>query len=216
MEYQSELREETQPIKRASHFLEQAEQAIKDGNNRLAYELSLQATEAAPGYAAAWAMRSELAPSLAEKVACMNRLNELQPDHRGNHNRIFYFLNELFDRDPFLAYLDETNDLYHVINKDLMVLRIPKARAATELYPPQESSPLRAAYRWLSLALFGLLFAGIPTLIFAPFAAHSALNVADSPGPQAGRVHSIMVEVAAIILFAIGCFFTVLFLLHLT
>ena len=216
MEYQRELVEDTQPIKRASHLLERAEQAIKDGNNRLAYELSLEATEAAPGYAAAWAMRSELAPSLAEKVACMNRLNELQPDHRGNRNRIFYFLNELFDRDPFLAYLDETNDLYHVINKDLMVLRIPKARTATEPYPPEQSSPLRGAYRWLSLALFGLLFAGIPTLIFAPLAAHSALNMADSPGPQAGRVHGTMVEVAAIILFAIGCFFTVLFLLHLT
>jgi len=208
--------EDTQPIKRASRLLEEADQAMKAGDVHRAHELSLQATEAAPGYAQAWAMRTELAPSVEEKIACMNRLNELQPSQRDNHHSHFHFLKELFERDPYLAYLEETRELYHVINKDLMVLRIPKRRSITSPYPPETASALRSAYRWLSLALFGLLLAGIPTVIFAPLAARAALNVADSMDPQAGRVHSTMVELAAIVLFAIGCFFTVLFLLHLT
>src|SRR5262245_28587577 len=107
MEYKLEI-EETQPNRRAARLLEEAEQAIKDGNRIKAYELSLQATEAAPGYAQAWAMRTEFASLLEEKIACMNRLNELQPDQQGRHNSNFYFLKELFDRDPFLAYLEET------------------------------------------------------------------------------------------------------------
>lgn len=206
---------DTQPMHKASHLLQEAERAVKEGDQRLAYELSLQATEAAPGYARAWAMRTELAPSVEEKVACMNRLNELQPNQQGNHNSNFYFLKDLFERDPSLAYLEETQDLYHVINRDLLVLRIPKARTATEPYPPEEASPLRPAYRWLSLALFGLMLAGLPTLIFAPLAARAALRAAEGPGGQSGRIHGTMVQVAAIVLFAVGCFFTILFLVHL-
>src|SRR5262245_36014193 len=137
MEYRVEIPEETQPIKRAARLLEEAERANQEGNRRQAYELSLQATEVAPGYAVAWALRTEFAPSLEEKIACMNRLNELRPDQHGRHNSNFYFLKELFDRDPFLAYMDETQELYHVLNKDLMVLRIPKMRKADQPYPPE-------------------------------------------------------------------------------
>ena len=214
MQYKLEI-EETQPVKRAARLLEEAERATIEGNRRKAHELSLQATEAAPGYAPAWALRTELAPSLEEKIACMNRLNELQPDQHGRHNSNFYFLKELFDRDPFLAYLEETNELYHALNKDLMVLRIPKRRTAVEIYPPERPSKLASAHRWLALALFGLMMAGIPTLIFAPLAARSALNAADSLGRRSGSVHAAAIQIGAIILFAIGSFFTVLFVLHL-
>lgn len=210
-------RSETQPVERASHLLEEAQQAVKDGNDRRAYELSLQATQTAPDYAQAWALRTHLAPSLEEKIVCLNRLNELEPDHQGNHQITFHFLNEILDRDPFLSYMEETKDLYHVVNKDLMVLRIPKSRTATQPYPPEQASPLRPAYRWLALGMFGLLFAGIPTLIFASLAARSALNVSDSLGQQqASRIPCTLVEIGAILLFAVGCFFSVLFLLHLT
>ena len=214
MVYQLEI-EETQPAKRAARLLEDAEQAARAGNHRRAYELSLQATEAAPRYAPAWALRTEFAPSVEEKIACMNRLNELQPDQHGRHNSNFYFLKELLDRDPFLAYLEETNELYHALNKDMTVLRIPKRRTPVEPYPPDKPSSLASAHRWLALALFGLLMAGIPTLIFAPLAARSALNMPGSRAAQTGRVHATAVQIGALILFAIGSFFTVLLVLHL-
>lgn len=214
MEYQSELAEETQPIKRASDLLKRAEEAAREGSSLQAYELSLQATDAAPRYAPAWAMRAEFAPSLEEQVACRNRLHELQPNHQDYQNRSFYFLKELFERDPFLAYLNETKDLYHVVNKDMMVLRIPKKRTPVQPYPPGQSSPLTSAVRWLSLALFGLLLAGIPTLIFAPLAASAAVKAAAAPGSHAVRANSTAIQIGALVLFAIGSFFVVLFVLH--
>lgn len=216
MEYATQLSEETRPMKRAVNLLAQAEQAAMEGNQLQAYQLSLQATEAAPRYAPAWAMRAEFAPSLEEKVACQNRLHELQPEYYDFHNRSYYFLKELFERDPFLAYLNETQDLYHVVNKDMMVLRIPKKRTAVQPYPPERPSALTSAVRWLALALFGLMLAGIPTLIFAPLAARSALQAAESPDSHADQAHSLAVQAAALILFAIACFFTLLFVLHFT
>lgn len=47
MEYRLEI-EETQLNRRAARLLEEAEQAIKDGNRIKAYELSLQATDVPP------------------------------------------------------------------------------------------------------------------------------------------------------------------------
>jgi hypothetical protein len=216
MEYGTRLSEETRPIKRAASLLAQAEQAAQDGNLLQAYQLSLQATEAAPHYAPAWALRAEFAPSLEEKVACQNRLHELQPNHDDYHHRSYYFLKELFERDPALAYLNETQDLYHVVNKDMMVLRIPKKRTVVQPYPPERPTPLTSAVRWLSLALFGLLLAGVPTLIFAPLAARSALKAAESSNSHADRAHSLAVEIGAVILFGVACFFTLLFVLHIT
>ena len=68
MVIRTEAYEETQPVKRVSYLLEEAEQAIRDGNRRTAYELSLQATEAAPRYAPAWVLRAGVAPSQEEKI----------------------------------------------------------------------------------------------------------------------------------------------------
>jgi hypothetical protein len=214
MEYSAQLSEETQPVRRASYLLEQAEQAASAGHLRDAYELALQATETAPGYAEAWAMRATLASSLEEKVACMNRLNELQPEQNDRRNSAYYFLKELFDRDPFLAYLNETQELYHVVNKDMLVLRIPKKRTAMQPFPPAGPNTLSPAYRWLWLALFGLMLAGVPTLLFAPMAAQAALRVAGSHGSSQLQIQSTAVQLAAVALFGIGCFFTLLFVLH--
>ena len=214
MEYEAQLFEETQPMKRASHLLEQAEQAASAGRLREAYELALQATETAPGYAQAWALRASFAPSLEEKIACMNRLNELQPEQNDRRNSAYYFLKELFDRDPFLAYLNETQELYHVVNKDMMVLRIPKKRTPVEPFPPAGPSTLSPAYRWLWLAFFGLMLAGVPTLLFAPMAARAALQAGGIHSSSQLQIQSTAVQLAAVALFGIGCFFTLLFVLH--
>src|SRR4030095_12334190 len=122
---------DTQPHKTVSALLEEAEQAALNHNRQLAHELSLQATKVAPDHIPAWALRIRLAPSLEAKILCMNRLNELQPNRRGNRDITYNYVNELLQQDPFLVYLEETPELYHVLNKDHLPLSIPKGRVAT-------------------------------------------------------------------------------------
>src|SRR5215467_1477294 len=207
---------DTQPIKKASRLLDEAGEAVQAGNEQQAYQLSLKATEAAPGYTKAWELRAQLAPSMEEKIACMNRLNQLQPNHQDHHEASFSFLEQQLKRDPFLGYLEETTSLYHVINKDHMVLSIPKGHAPMKPYPPEKAVPLTNAYRWLGLALFGIALAGIPTLFFAPLAARSAYDAKKSLRARSDQIHAQIVQAAAVILFIVGLLFSVLFALHLT
>jgi hypothetical protein len=86
-------------------------------------------------------------------------------------------LKQLLEKDPFLVYLDQSDHLYNVHNGVNMMLSVPKDRAVPEPYPAPRPQPLKTGTRWLWLAVFGLLAAGIGTLIFAPLAAVSALQV---------------------------------------
>jgi hypothetical protein len=207
---------DTKPNQSATDLLSESEKAIQEGNSQYAYELALQATQAAPDNIEAWLLRATLAPSLEERVICVNRLNELMPERQDRYNVAFFALKELLDKDPFLAYLEETQDLYRVINADHIVLSIPKKRAAVNSPLPERSSQLKAAYRWLVLAIIGLMLAGIGTLIFAPLAALAAIQAGGSLHSRSDRVSSTIVLILAIILFMIGSFFSVLFVLHWT
>jgi len=206
---------DTEPIMSVNELLADAEKAIRDGDGRYAYELSLQATQAAPENLDAWFLRASLAPSMEERILCINRLNELEPDHQDKHNVAFFTLKELLDHDPFLAYLEETDGLYRVFNADRMVLSIPKRRSVTTLYPDDQINKLTAARRWLMLAIFGLLLAGIGTVIFAPIAAWTAINAGQSIRSRSGRVNSTVMLFAAMTLFVIGLIFSLLFIMHL-
>ena len=69
------------PIQRVTDILAESEKAIRGGDRQQAYQLSLQATQIAPENVDARLLRSTLAPSLEERVACVNRLNELAPGY---------------------------------------------------------------------------------------------------------------------------------------
>jgi hypothetical protein len=103
-----------------------------------------------------------------------------------------------------------------VINTEHMVLSIPKKRAPLNVSPPDqsESGPLKGAYRWLTMAIMGLLLAGIGTVIFAPLAALAAVRAHEAVPSHAERVKSTMVLIVAFVLFIIGVLFTILFILH--
>jgi hypothetical protein len=207
---------DTKPNQRVTDLLSESEKAIREGNSQYAYELSLQATQAAPENLDAWLMRATLAPSLEERIICVNHLNELMPDHQDKHHIAFFTIKELLDKNPFLAYLEETEDLYRVVDADHMVLAIPKKRAALSSSPSEQVNPLRAANRWLFMAIIGLMLAGIGTLLFAPLAALAALRVGPFSQSRADRVGSTIVFLLAVILFLVGALFTFLFVLHLT
>jgi hypothetical protein len=207
---------ETQPNQRLADLLFESEKAVRAGNSQLAYEYALRATEIAPDSIESWLLRATLAPSLEERLVCVNRLNELMPDREDRHHVAFFTLKEFLEKKPFLAYLEETDELYRVRNADHMMLTIPKKRATVRAAVAEQSGSLKAAYRLFVLALFGLLLAGIGTLIFAPLSALAALQAgAFSPSP-AERVSSLIVLTLSVFLFLLGAFFTVLFVVHLT
>ena len=199
---------------RINQLLSESEKAIREGNKQHAYELSLQATKVAPENLEAWFLRATLAPSLEERLFCVNCLNELSPDRQDRHHVAFSAVKELLDRDPFLAYLEETEALYRVINRNNQVVVIPKKRAAANP-SPERPEALKPAYRLLVMAMFGLLLAGVGTLIFAPLAALAALGAGPSLRSRSERVSSMVVLILASLLFLLGLIFAILFALHL-
>ncbi len=203
-----------QPITNVEQILAEIENSIRNTGGRDAYELSLRATQLAPDNVEAWFLRATLSPSLEERLVCVNRLNELGADSQDRHNITFFTLKELLDKNPFLAYLEETEKLYRVMNANHMVLSIPKKRSPDHSATREHSSRLTGAYRLLVMALIGLMAAGIGTLLFAPLAALSAVRVGISSKSQSERFRSTVVFALAIILFVIGSVFSVLFMLH--
>lgn len=197
-------------------LLSASEKAVREGNGELAYQLSLQATQIEPNNVDAWLMRATLAPTLDERLACVNHLNELAPNFRDRYNVAFFALKDLLDRNPFLRYLEETDDLYRVVNAERVVLSIPKKRAPADPPPSEQPQPgpLRAAYRWLMLAIAGLLVAGLGTVIFAPVAAFAAIRAHRTEESHAEHVRSTVIVVVAFGLFIIGFLFSLLFFLH--
>ncbi len=200
---------------RINQLLSESEKAIREGNKQHAYELSLQATKVAPENLEAWFLRATLAPSLEERLFCVNCLNELSPDRQDRHHVAFSAVKESLDRDPFFAYLEETEALYRVINKNNQMVVIPKKRAAANPSVPEQPSPLKPAYRLLVMAIFGLLLAGVGTLIFAPLAALAALGAGPSLRSRSERVSSMVILIIASLLFLLGLAFAILFALHL-
>ena len=200
---------------RVTDLLTQSEKAVRAGNGRHAYELSLQATQIAPESIEAWLLRATLAPSLEERLICVNRLNELAPGYQDRYNVAFFALKDLLDRNPYLVYLEETDELYRVASTD-HVLSIPKKRVPVTPYPPKQppSGPLRTAYRWLHLAIVGLLLAGIGSVIFAPLAALTAIRAQQSGQSPTEKVSLTVVLVVAFILFVVGVLFSLLLILH--
>lgn len=195
-------------------ILAEIENSMRNTGGKDAYELSLRATQLAPDNVEAWLLRATLAPSLEERLVCVNRLNELGADSQDRHNIAFFTLKELLDKNPFLAYLEETENLYRVMNANHMVLSIPKKRLPDLSTRSERSSRLTNAYRLLMMALIGLMAAGLGTLLFAPLAALSAIRIGTSSESQAERLRSTIVFVLALILFVIGSIFSVLFVLH--
>src|SRR5512141_702092 len=204
-----------QSNQRIAEILSASEKAIREGNRQRAYELSLQATKMAPENLEAWFLRATLAPSLEERLFCVNCLSELCPDCQDKHHVAFGAVKELLDRDPFLAYLEETEALYRVINKNNQVLVIPKKRAATNPTEVERTGPLKAAYSLLMIAVFGLLLAGVGTLVFAPLTILAALQAGPSLRSHSERVSFVVVLMLASLLFLLGLFFAYLFALHL-
>ncbi len=124
-------------------------------------------------------------------------------------------LRQLLAQDPFLLYLGETDEQYHVRNGAELELQVPKSRARPEPYPTPRPAWLQRAYRWLWLALFGLLLAGLGAMIFASLTALAALRLNFTPITRADRVRSLVALLLAGGLWLGGLLLAVIFLMHL-
>lgn len=195
-------------------LLTQVQEAARRGQRQMAYQLALEATRVDPNSADAWFFRSRLAPSNEESLFCMSQVNRLNPQHPWVKQDSYNLIWGMLEKDPFLAYQDETDDLYLVRSSAYMSLAIPKDRSTPVPFPPKQPGRLARSYHWLGLALLGMLFSGIGALVFAPLAILSALSTFTTSLSQADRVRAGVVILGGILMVFAGALLTWLLYAH--
>jgi hypothetical protein len=191
-----------------------AQSALKQGQRDRAYRLSLEITRAYPNSADAWLLRSKTAASSEETMYSLSQVNRLNPNHPASKLYTYQAVWSLLKRDPFLAYMDESDDLYYVRSQEYLSLVVPKDRAVPEKYPPKGPQPLAAAYRYLLLAVFGMIFSGLGTLIFAPLAVMTALLARQRGLQKEDQIRARVVMWLAFLLLAPAILLVLIFALH--
>jgi len=121
----------------------------------------------------------------------------------------------LLAQDPFLLYLDESGDRYHVRHGADQELMVPKDRSLPEPYPVPRPALLQRAYRWLWLACLGLLLAGLGALLFASLAAAAAVGLNFQPISRNDRIRSLVILILASGLWLGGLLLAAVLLVHL-
>lgn len=164
--------EVTQPFQESqiTRLLSRATVEARQGNRAQAHKMTTEATRIAPTDVNAWLLRAQTSTSFDEQLFCLNQVLNLDPGHPVANQRVYELVRRLLAKEPYLAYIQETKDLYLVRNPLYLSLAVPKRRGEPEPYPANHPVMIQRAYHWLFLSAFGLLLAGMGTLIFAPIA----------------------------------------------
>jgi hypothetical protein len=202
-------------ISRVRALLNAANNSRKNGDRDHAYQYSLEASRMAPNDPEVWLSRAETAPSIEEKLFCLSRLHTLNPYYPAAQRKTYSILREMLREEPFLAYLDETDNLYQVRNGPALAVTLPKYRAVPEVFPPKKPGPLAGSYRLLLWALIGLIPAGLGALVLAPLAALSALKAFRSTRTRKDSFRAAVVIGVAAMLWMMAIPMAILFFLHL-
>jgi hypothetical protein len=192
----------------------EGEDIFQRGDSQGADESSPEATQIAPQDLQTWLIRAETAPSIEEAIICLNQVNASLPSYPEAKPITYQIVQKLLRQDPFLLYLNETDDLYRVRNSN-QLLMVPKDRSIPEPYPAKELFGLQKAYRWLRIALFGLLLAGLGAMVFTTLAAITAISVNFKPISKEDRIRSFVVIILSGGLWLLGLLLGVIFLVHL-
>ncbi len=198
-----------------TNLLDTARAAYRQGSKNDAYHLALEITELDPHNVEAWLLRAQTARGLEESLNCLSRIVALNPQHSAAQVALYQSLHRFLEDNAFLAYVSESSATYYIGTNTGLVLTIPKQHAVIEPYPPREPSPLRQAYRRLSLALFGLAVAGLGTLLFAPLTIMSAIQAGKRARTKADLIRALIVIGTALLLIGLAIPLTVIFLMHL-
>ena len=126
----------------------------------------------------------------------------------------YLLVQELLGKDPFLLYIEETDELYHVRHGTELDLRVRKNRSLPEPFPARRPALLQKAYRWLWMACLGLLIAGLGAMVFATLAAAAALGLNLHPISRADRIRSLVVLLLSGALWLGGLLLSAIMLLH--
>ena len=196
--------------------LAEARKAAKLGERTRAYRLSLETTRINPRDINAWLLRAETAASPEEVVICLNNVLAMDPTHAVARWHMYHTQRSLLEQEPYLVYLDETRELYHVQNGVALSMVVPKEHSITDPFPPPRPKPLQPAYRWLAWALLGLLPAGVGALVLAPIAAGSALLANLHPLSEADRLRSLIIMVSSAVIWVLAIMFSLLLAVHIT
>lgn len=189
---------------RVSQLLEEVKEYARQGQREKAYQLSLKATSAAPDEPIAWYLRSQNAPSHEEQLMCLSRAYALEPKSAETKTELHTAVQELLKKEPFLAYVYETPELYQVRSGRDLLVNIPKNRAYETPYLKKAPGLVQPAYRWLNLALIGLLFGGIGAILIAPIAVLQVLRLQARPLVRGDRIRLWIVFIFAILVWLLS------------
>jgi hypothetical protein len=187
-----------------SQMLEEAKELAQQGDREKAYQLSLEATTVAPDESLAWYLRFQTASSYEEQLMCLSRAYVLEPKHVETQRELRTAVQELLKKEPFLAYVHETQQLYQVRSGRDLLINIPKNRAYETPYLKKDPGPTRPAYRWLSFALLGLLLGGVGAVLLAPIAVFQVLRLQASPLVREDRVRLWIVFIFALLIWLLA------------
>lgn len=196
-------------------IISDAKAALRNGNSTQAYRLGLDATHIAPNNVEGWLIRARTAASTEEVMFSLSQVHRINPENPIAKEYTYQTLWRMLERDPYLAYLDETKDLYYVRSKEYLSLAVPKDRAEQAPFPVKEPAPLASAYRLLTLSILGLLLTGLGTLIFAPLTIIAAFSAARSPIGSQNQTRAWVIFFLAIFLFGLAILLGLLFIVHL-
>jgi hypothetical protein len=194
--------------------LEEIRQASRQGQRERAYVLSKEVTELAPDSPEGWIYRAALTGDLEQRFIYLNKAVSLSPGNIQAQHGMYETLKSYLNQDPFLRYLDEDNGLYRALTGEGRAINVPKDRATVVPYPPKEPSPLKPVFRWLLYTLLGLLLSGLITVICAPVAMARAWQVMRQPVGVINQRRAIMMLVCAGVLWIVGLFLSLVFVLH--
>jgi hypothetical protein len=197
-----------------SRLLEEAEKATQQGDREKAYQSSLKATGIAPDEPLAWYFRSRSAPSHEEQLMCLSRAYALDTKRSEAKTELRNAVQELLQKEPFLAYVYETEELYQVRSGRDLLVNIPKNRAYEMPYLQRNRGPVVLAYRWLYLSLLGLLLGGVGAILFAPIAIFQVLRLQTPSLSRSDRVRSMVILIFSIMIWLVSLPISWLFLIR--
>jgi hypothetical protein len=204
---------ETRPTA-VARILKNAERQADRGQGNIAYINSLNATNLAPQDPQAWYIRAQTAPSFEEKILCLSRVCSLDPGFHNAKEELHFALRDLLERDPSLAYLKETEEIYQVKSGFDLLINVPKNRNFEQPYLKRKPSPLQPAFRWLHLALFLLPLGGIGAFIIAPILVLLSLRYQSRAYPRQDRIRSMVLLLLTIIIWLVSIPISIIFLVH--
>lgn len=199
---------------RISQLLDDAEKALQQGKREKAYRASLKVTDLAPEEPAGWYLRSKTAPSQEEQLVCLSRVYSLKPDFPPAKGEMYAALQSLIKKEPSLAYVDETRDLYQVKSGMDLLLNIPKNRSYDELYLKRTAGPLKAVYSWLNMTLLTLFLGGVGAFFIAPLTALRVVLLQRRIRERRDRVRLLVILILSTLIWIASIPLGLLFIIH--